>query len=133
MRGLAEAGLADTLGGAPTALARPLTAMSAPLGAALAAMLQHPLSAATHAALADSLLVRDVTPRAGLELRIAVTLDPGRQRDRYRLALVMVELGGSDEALVELRQIADDPFAGRLASEARETIGQLTRDGTRAR
>ena len=133
VRGLARAGLADTLGPTPAELAEPLAAIDPALGSAFVAALRRPSSAAAHAALAETLLARRVLPRAGLELRIAVTLDPARHGDRYRLAQVMVELGGTKEALAELSEMARDPSAGTAAYQAHQLFERLERGDSLAR
>jgi hypothetical protein len=123
--GLADAGLGDTLGAAPDSLARPLASADPGLGAAFARMLGTPRSAGAHADLADSLLSRGVVPGAGVELRIAVRLDPARWADRYRMARVMIELGGHEEARIELARIAAEPAAGAVRVPARATLARL--------
>ena len=127
VRGLARAGLEDTLGTEPARLAEPIGAIDSALGSAFAAALRNPRHAESHVALADLLVARHVLPRAGLELRIAVTLDPTRWQDRYRLACLLVDLGGVTEALVDLEEIAASPAAGPLAGEARAMIARLPR------
>jgi hypothetical protein len=123
---LREAGLGDTLGDSPDTLAAPLAAVDHDLGGSLREVLAHPLRAATHAALGRALLQRRVLPRAGLELRVAVALDSTRYGDRFDLTRVMERLGGTEEALAELRVLAGDPSAGPYAVEARRRIEELT-------
>jgi len=124
-RRLAAEGLGDSLGAAPDSLAEPVARADPRLGAALAGVLRRPLGAASHAALAAALLERGVLPRAALELRIAVTLDPGRREERYRLAELLVRLGGIDEARTELRALVADPDAGPLTEAARRSLAEL--------
>jgi hypothetical protein len=123
--GLANAGLNDTLGTQADVLAEPIAAVDPLLGRALATVLHHPLDASTHVALADSLLRRGVAARAGLELRIAVTLDPTRLEDRYRLAMLLVSVGGTVEALAELRELRKAPSLGALESDVDAAIQRL--------
>ena len=132
LEGLADLGLDDTLGWKPGALAAPIAVVDAPLGAALAEALRQPLTASAHAALADSLLARGVVPRAALELRVAVTLDPTRWADRLRLAQVMAALGGEEEAADELAALGKQSRAGPVAAEARRVLKALrrAREGT---
>jgi hypothetical protein len=66
-----------------------------------------------------------VVPGAGVELRIAVRLDPARWADRYRMARVMIELGGHEEARIELARIAAEPAAGAVRVPARATLARL--------
>ena len=124
-------GLADTLGEAPARLAAPLEAVAPGAGHALEAALRRPRSADSHVAFADSLLARGLVPRAALELRIALALEPGRATDRYRLAQLMAEMGGTVEAIAELRRITDDPAAGPVRAPARAALLQLETPGRR--
>jgi hypothetical protein len=119
------AGLTDTTGARPAELARSLGGRDPGVGAATLAMLSAPRSAGAHAALADSLIVRAALPAAGVELRVATTLDPRRLDDRYRLALVMLQLGGPKEALAELGALAAEPRAGALAERARDLAARV--------
>ena len=64
-------------------------------------------------------------PRAALELRIAVTLDPARRADRWRLAQLLNSLGGMEQALAELRVLAADPDSGPYRAMARAAIPQV--------
>ncbi len=116
----------DTAGTAPDLIARPLVEASSPLGIALAAVLRRPLTAATHLALADTLLRRGVLPRAGLELRIALALAPGRSEARLQLARVMIDLGGDLEAMAELKRVtaAADPST---RAEAQRLLAEVER------
>ena len=64
-------------------------------------------------------------PRAALELRVAVTLDPTRWGDRLRLAQLMAALGGEEEALGELEALSAERRAGPVAAEARRMLEAL--------
>jgi hypothetical protein len=116
---LRAAGLVDTTGSLPKELSASLSRDDPGLAAAMAAMLRAPRSAVVHSGLADSLIARDILPGAGVELRIAASLDARRFADRYRLALVMLDLGGSTEAISELEALAAEPRAGAIAEQAR--------------
>ena len=124
---LHAAGLADTLGASPAAIAGQVARAEPGVGLALENMLRHPLAAAPHAALAESLLAHGLVPHGAMELRIAVTLDPHRFRDRMSLAACMVRMGGTAEALAELGRIADDASAGPWAEQAREAAATMRR------
>jgi hypothetical protein len=119
------AGLVDTTGSLPTELSAPLGRDDPGLAGAMSAMLRAPRSAAGHSALADSLIARGILPATGVELRIATSLDPRRYADRYRLALVMLQMGGAVEALTELDALAAEPGAGALAEEARSQANRV--------
>ncbi len=123
--GLGVAGLTDTAGSSPARLAAFLGREDPGLGAAMRAMLSEPRSGGAHVALADSLITRGVLPGAGVELRIAATLDPRRYGDRYRLALIMLRLGGPKEAAGELEALAADPGAGPLSDRARALAARV--------
>jgi hypothetical protein len=129
---LAAMGLEDTLGENPARLAALLASVAPGAGQAFEVALRHPRSADSHLALADSLLARGLVPRAALEMRIALTLEPGRPLDRYRLAQLMAEMGGTVEAMAELRRITDDPAAGPIRAPARAALLQLESLGKRA-
>jgi hypothetical protein len=129
VRSLAEAGLTDSLRPVAAAIETPLVRARPGLGTASQAMQRAPLTASSHAAFAESLLAAGIVPHAALELRIAVTLEPHRWRDRFRLAALMMQMGGATEALEELRRIAADPAAGRFAEEAQRAIEEVTRAG----
>jgi hypothetical protein len=127
---LGAVGTADTSGDGAAAVAAPMSAVSPGLGRTLEQVLRHPLNAGAHVALADTLLARGVTLRAGLELRIAARLDPSRVEDRYRLARVMAAAGGGREALDELRRLRGDPRAAGMSDRVRRAIVAVEAGGT---
>ncbi len=123
--GLEEAGLGDTTRALPSRLSAPLAQRDRGLAAVMERMTRSPTSASTHAALAESLLAREALPAAGVEFRIASTLDAGRLADRYRLALVMLGLGGTREAVAELQALVDMPTSGAVRPAARALLDRV--------
>ena len=131
VQALAVGGLADTTSATPDSIAGPLSSIDPNLGNALAEALRHPLTAISHAALADTLLRRGVAARAGMELRIATTLDPSRLGDRYQLAQILIGLGGTIEAVADLQQLLTEPHIGVLEGPVRADLLRLKPASTR--
>jgi hypothetical protein len=124
---LAAAGTADSAGPGPAAVAAPLADVDPALGATLERVLRRPLTAESHATLADTLAARGVLVRSGLERRIAVALDASRHADRYLLALLMARMRGWHEARAELSRVIRESGDPRLAARARGALEQVER------
>ena len=87
--GLVSGGLADSAGARPAELAAREFPSDPALKAAYQRVLEGPLEASRHAALAESLLSRGYAVAGGFELRVAITLDPSRAADAARLAALL--------------------------------------------
>jgi hypothetical protein len=126
LQGLAEAGVTDTTGPTPEERAYAMIPRTVPVGVALAGALRHPLTAAAHSAYGVRLEERDFLVSAGVEYRIAVTLDPGRVEDRLRLATILMGAWPYRElARAELERVRSDAPNTEAATRARTLIEWL--------
>jgi hypothetical protein len=119
-------GLSDSTGGRPAERAFAMLGRGDPgLTLAMEAMLRHPRSAAAHAALGDSFMARGIKVTAGMEWRIAVSLDPERSEDHYRLGTLLAELHEDAEARAELKRAAESARTAEDAELARAALAAL--------
>ncbi len=126
---LAAMGLADSTTPRIAAVVRALGGGDPVLMPGYQRMLEHPLSAQVYVALADSFAREGVTQGEAFELRMAITLDPTRWAERWRLAGKMVDLGGGQEALEELQSLAAARDAGTWAARAQAALDSLAAEG----
>jgi Flp pilus assembly protein TadD len=119
-------GLSDSAGSAPTAKALAMLGSRNP-GLTLAAetMLRHPRSAAVHAALGDSFIAHGIKITGGMELRIAVGLDPKRSGDHLRLGTLLAELHEEAAARAELERALASARTVEDAEQARRALNAL--------
>jgi hypothetical protein len=124
--GLAKVGVTDTTGRTPVECAHTMLPGATPLTDALAGALRRPLSAAAHSAYGVSLESEDLLVMAGVEYRIAITLDPARVEDRLRLASVLIRARAYPQvARAELQRVRRDAPGSEMDASARETIERL--------
>ena len=129
---LARIGLADTTGDAPHRLASENLAGQPPgLVAAYEAALRRPLTARAHEALAESLSARADSVLGAMELRLAVSLEPGDAAARARLGLFLTRTGSIEPARAELSRALEGPLPEVLAARARAALGTLPAAGDR--
>ena len=94
---------------------------SGPLHAAMVRVLSQPFEAQAHVALADACRDAHGTILEGVELRMAVVLDPRAVDTRLRLARLLLDRGEPDAARRELTRLARG-FPGTEAARAAATL-----------
>jgi hypothetical protein len=125
VRELADADHVDSLSGSIDADALAMVGGDPGLARAYAGVLRHPMTAAPHAALAESLLARGILVDAAVALRVASALEPTRLSDRLKLAELLAGLGETAAARTEFEAIAARTGDPTLAATARERLSQL--------
>lgn len=122
-RELEAVGLADTLGAAPMEWATAAVGPGA-LHAPMVEVLRHPLDARAHLAMANACAAANALVFEGVELRFAVTLDPGLLDERMRLAKNLLENGKPESARRDLAQLLVDARGTPIEGDARALLAR---------
>jgi hypothetical protein len=117
--------LADSSGARPAELTRREFQAQPGIEVAYREMLRHPLTAATHAALADTLTAHGIAISAGVELRVAAALDPSRFEERFKLAEVLIQTRNFDVARTDLLRIRREAPDTEFDRRARTMLARL--------
>ncbi len=129
-RELAAIGLDDTTGSAPERWTLEAVGPGGPLHAAMLGVLRRPTDARAHVALATACRAAGAVVFEGVELRYAVTLDPGLHEERLRLAQSLMANGKPGAAKADLSRLLTEVAGTPLEARTRDALAATAHAAT---